>query len=55
MSIESMISSPVKAHAVRMTFGGKITENCPASVLRTHRNAHLYLDRNSAIYVKTEE
>jgi glucosamine-6-phosphate deaminase len=33
---------------VKETLTGSIDEHCPASVLRTHDNAILYLDRDSA-------
>lgn len=36
-----------KAKAVARTLGGEITESCPASVLRTHGNAVMYLDTES--------
>jgi glucosamine-6-phosphate deaminase len=37
-----------KQQAVRDTIEGDITTACPASILRTHRDAHLFLDRDSA-------
>ncbi len=37
-----------KAPAVRDTLYGPITENCPASILRTQGHAKLYLDRDSS-------
>lgn len=37
-----------KAHAVKQTCEGAIGEACPASVMRRHGNAVLYLDRDSA-------
>ena len=43
-----IIPAPAKAWAVRETLTGSIDEHCPASVLRTHDNAVLYLDRDSA-------
>jgi len=37
-----------KQQAVRSAVEGVISESCPASILRTHPNAHLFLDRESA-------
>jgi glucosamine-6-phosphate deaminase len=41
-----------KAQAVYKTLEGEISENCPASVLRTKENAILYLDQESASLLK---
>jgi glucosamine-6-phosphate deaminase len=43
-----IVPAPGKAWAVKETLTGSIDEHCPASVLRTHDNAILYLDRDSA-------
>ena len=43
-----IVPAPTKAWAVRETLKGSIDEHCPASILRTHDNAVLYLDRDSA-------
>lgn len=37
-----------KRNAVRATLQGPISTACPASILRTHQNCRLYLDRYSA-------
>jgi glucosamine-6-phosphate deaminase len=37
-----------KQQAVRDAIEGTISESCPASILRTHPNAHLFLDREAA-------
>lgn len=37
-----------KARAVHDALKGPITEDCPASILRRHKNAVLYLDKDSA-------
>jgi glucosamine-6-phosphate deaminase len=37
-----------KAHAVKLCFEGAINPMAPASVLRTHANATVYLDRDSS-------
>lgn len=39
---------PRKARAAADTVNGEISTACPASILRTHPNATLYLDRDSA-------
>ena len=37
-----------KATAVRNALEGPVSESCPASLARTHPNAHVYLDTESA-------
>jgi glucosamine-6-phosphate deaminase len=37
-----------KAQAVKLCFEGSISPEAPASILRTHPNATVYLDKNSA-------
>jgi glucosamine-6-phosphate deaminase len=37
-----------KAQAVRASLEGPLTEACPGSALRTHADAHVYLDRDSS-------
>jgi glucosamine-6-phosphate deaminase len=46
-----VVPGPRKADAVRSALRGPISESCPASVLRTHAGAVLYLDRESASQV----
>ena len=43
-----IVPAPTKAKAVYETLNGSIDEHCPASVLRTHENAILYLDNESS-------
>ncbi len=43
-----VVPASAKARAVRDTVLGPISESCPASILRRHNNATLYLDRDSA-------
>ena len=43
-----IVPAPTKANAVYETLNGSIDEHCPASVLRTHSNAKLYLDNESS-------
>jgi glucosamine-6-phosphate deaminase len=40
-----------KANAVYGALEGPVTTECPASILRKHANAALYLDKNSAAKV----
>jgi glucosamine-6-phosphate deaminase len=47
-----MVPGVRKAQAVRDALTGAITEACPASVLRRHPNAILFLDRDSASLLK---
>ena len=43
-----IVPAPTKAKAVYETLNGSIDEHCPASILRTHDNAKLYLDDQSS-------
>lgn len=44
-----VVPAATKAHAVREMLQGPIAEACPASVLRNHTGASLYLDEDSAM------
>lgn len=46
--IISCVSGPQKAEAVRNALEGPIATTCPASLIRTHPDAKLYLDVQSA-------
>lgn len=43
-----IVPAPTKAKAVYETLNGSVDEHCPASILRTHDNAKLYLDNESS-------
>ncbi len=43
-----IVPAPTKAWAVKETLTGSIDEHCPASILRRHENAVLYLDDQSS-------
>ena len=43
-----IVPAPTKAKAVYETLNGNVDEHCPASILRTHENAKLYLDNQSS-------
>lgn len=47
-TISCVVPSKRKAEAVYNTLYGPIDTTCPASILRTHPDAYLFLDRNSA-------
>lgn len=46
-----VVPAKTKANAVKNTLTGPISEACPATILRRHRNAVLYLDMDSAALV----
>ena len=46
--ILAVVPDKRKAHAVKACFEGEITPMAPASILRRHPDATIYLDRNSA-------
>lgn len=45
------VPGPTKAEAVFNTVYGKIGEDCPATVMRSHADAAMYLDADSGRYV----
>jgi len=47
-TILCMVPGPRKAEAVKATIMGPIETRCPASILRQHNQAILFLDRDSA-------
>lgn len=47
-ALHCVVPNNRKAQAVKDTLQGPITESCPASILRTHDNATLYIDAESA-------
>jgi len=49
--IYAIVPAPSKAKAVYSTLFGKISEECPASILRKHKNAKLYLDQDSSMNI----
>ena len=48
-----MVPGRLKANAVERAISGEVNESCPASILRTHDQAVLYIDRDSASELKT--
>lgn len=43
-----VVPTELKAEAVNQSLFGEISTNCPASILRTHPNANLFLDKESS-------
>ena len=46
--IIAVVPDARKAEAIKACFGGKITAMAPSSILRTHPNATIYLNKDSA-------
>ena len=46
-----MVPAPTKADAVCDAINGPVSTSCPASILRTHENARLYLDADAGRYI----
>ena len=46
--IYCMVPGPTKAEAVKRMLQGSVSTNCPASILRKHEDAFLFLDSDSA-------
>ena len=44
----AIVPGPAKRHAIRATIEGPVATTCPASILRRHPDAHLFIDRDSA-------
>ena len=49
--IHCIVPGPTKEDAVEKTINGPIDTSCPASILRTHSKATLYIDRDAAAKV----
>lgn len=52
--ILAIVPGPKKAQAIAACFNGAITPMAPASILRTHEAATIYLDRESAALLSQE-
>jgi len=48
-----IVPTKLKSNAVKKTVLGEISESCPASILRTHNDATLYSDNDSAELILT--
>ena len=51
--IYCMVPGATKAEAVKRTLQGPISTDCPATILRKHENAILFLDRDSAKWLRS--
>jgi glucosamine-6-phosphate deaminase len=51
----AIVPGPAKRAAVKAALDGPATTACPASVLRRHPNATLFLDEESAALVERTE
>ena len=49
--VSAVVLGPRKAEAVLATLRGPVNESCPASILRRHPGARVYLDREAARHV----
>jgi glucosamine-6-phosphate deaminase len=52
--ILAIVPGPRKAAAIQACFEGAVSPAAPASILRTHPNAAIYLDKESASLLKSE-
>jgi glucosamine-6-phosphate deaminase len=52
--IIAVVPDARKAQAVAKCFHGEISPMAPASILRTHPNVFVYLDKDSAALLKAE-
>lgn len=50
--IYCVVPAPTKAEAVKKTLEDPISTSCPATILRRHENAVLFLDRDSARLIR---
>jgi glucosamine-6-phosphate deaminase len=51
--IIAVVPDTRKAQAIKACFEGEISPMAPASILRTHPRATIYLDQNSASLLST--
>ena len=49
-----VVPCKTKANAVNRTLSGDVSEECPATILRTKGNSVLYCDSDSSAYIKQE-
>lgn len=50
--IISCVPFEVKAEALKQTLGNDVTNDIPATILKTHPNWHLYLDKDSSAKIE---
>jgi glucosamine-6-phosphate deaminase len=46
-----VVPAPTKADAVRATVCGPVTEACPATIMRLHNDARMFVDSDSGKYI----
>ncbi len=51
-TIISSVPHSVKAEAIKKTYENEITSQVPATILKKHKDWHLFLDEESAVFVK---
>ncbi len=49
-----IVPCQTKANAVKRTLSGDVSEECPATILRTKQNSVLYCDSDSSAYINQE-
>jgi glucosamine-6-phosphate deaminase len=52
--ILAVVPGPKKAPAIALCFDGPVSPMAPSSILRTHPNATIYLDKESAALLSPE-
>jgi glucosamine-6-phosphate deaminase len=52
--ILAVVPGPKKAQAIKACFDGPVSPMAPSSILRTHPNATIYLDRESVALLSQE-
>jgi glucosamine-6-phosphate deaminase len=52
--ILAIVPGPKKAHAIHKCFDGPVTNTAPSSILRTHANTTIYLDKDSAAQLEPQ-
>jgi glucosamine-6-phosphate deaminase len=53
--IFTIVPGPTKAEIIKRCMVEEITTDCPATILRTHPNTTLYLDKDSAVLLKSDD
>lgn len=49
--LSGVVPAPTKANAVAATVNGPVSPNCPATLMRTHKDATLFLDADAAALI----
>jgi glucosamine-6-phosphate deaminase len=51
----AIVPGPAKREAIRSAIEGPVATTCPASILRRHPGAHLFIDRDSASLLERQK